>query len=168
MATHIRLDGFQDCRHAARLSDIGLAFIFIPSNVLSYVGIPRESNQISSMINFVRNIGGSVGIALLATFITRTSQQRQSYLAGHLNQGNPMFRNMLDGMTATLHSQGLSVSEASRQAYVRIAQLLEQQATALAYKDVISFLAILVACLTPLAFIMKRPSAHDAVAPPVH
>lgn len=85
-----------------------------------------------------------------------------------MNQGNPMFRNMLDGMTATLHSQGLSVSEASRQAYARIAQLLQEQATALAYKDVISFLAILVACLTPLAFIMKRPSAHDAAAPHVH
>jgi DHA2 family multidrug resistance protein len=170
MATHISLG--MDFRTAAMLrvyQTFGLAFIFIPSNTLSYVGVPQtKSNQISSMINFIRNIGGSIGIALLATFITRTSQQRQSYLAGHLNQGNPMFRNMLDGMTATLHSQGLSVSEASRQAYARIAQLLEQQATALAYKDVISFLAILVACLTPLAFIMKRPSAHDAVAPPVH
>ena len=47
---------------------MGLAFIFIPSNVLSYVDIPREkNNQISSMINFVRNIGGSIGIALVST-----------------------------------------------------------------------------------------------------
>ncbi len=44
---------------------MGLAFIFIPTNVLSYVNIRRENNnQVSSMVNFVRNIGGSVGIAL--------------------------------------------------------------------------------------------------------
>jgi DHA2 family multidrug resistance protein len=170
MATHISLG--MDFKTAAMLrvyQTLGLAFIFIPANTLSYVGVPQtKSNQISSMINFIRNIGGSIGIALLATFITRTTQQRQSYMAGHLNQGNPVFRNMLDGMTATLHSQGLSASEASRQAYARIAQLLQEQASALAYKDVISMLAVMVAFLAPLAFIMKRPSVHDAATPPVH
>jgi len=45
---------------------VGLAFIFVPQNVLAYVGVPREkNNQISSMNSFVRNIGGSIGIALI-------------------------------------------------------------------------------------------------------
>jgi DHA2 family multidrug resistance protein len=170
MSTHISLG--MDFKTASMLrvyQTLGLAFIFVPANTLSYVGVPpAKNNQISSMINFIRNIGGSIGIALLATFITRTTQQRQSYMAGHLNPGNPAFRNMLDGMTATLHSQGLSVTEASRQAYARIAQLLEQQASALAYKDVISVMAVLIAFLIPMAFIMKRPAAHSAEAPPMH
>ncbi|HSY59163.1 MAG TPA: DHA2 family efflux MFS transporter permease subunit [Terriglobales bacterium] len=170
MTTHISLQ--MDFRTAAMLriyQTAGLAFIFIPSNTLSYVGVPREkSNQISSMINFIRNIGGSIGIALIATFITRATQQRQSYMAGHLNHGNPAFRSMVEGLTATLHSQGLSVADATRQAYGRVAQLLEQQAAALAYKDVISVLAVLIACLIPMAFIMKRPAAGAAEAPPMH
>jgi DHA2 family multidrug resistance protein len=170
MSTHISLG--MDFKTASMLrvyQTLGLAFIFVPANTLSYVGVPpAKNNQISSMINFIRNIGGSIGIALLATFITRTTQQRQSYMAGHLNPGNPAFRNMLDGMAATLHSQGLSVTEASRQAYARIAQLLEQQASALAYKDVISVMAVLIAFLIPMAFIMKRPAAHSAEAPPMH
>jgi MFS transporter, DHA2 family, multidrug resistance protein len=170
MTTHISLQ--MDFRTAAMLrvyQTAGLAFIFIPSNTLSYVGVPREkSNQISSMINFIRNIGGSIGIALIATFITRATQQRQSYMAGHLNHGNPAFRSMVEGLTATLHSQGLSVADATRQAYGRIAHLLEQQAAALAYKDVISVLAVLIACLIPMAFIMKRPAAGAAEAPPMH
>jgi DHA2 family multidrug resistance protein len=170
MTTHISLQ--MDFKTAAMLrvyQTAGLAFIFIPSNTLSYVGVPREkSNQISSMINFIRNIGGSIGIALIAAFITRATQQRQSYMAGHLNHGNPAFRNMVEGLTATLHSQGLSVADATRQAYARVAQLLEQQAAALAYKDVISALAVLIACLIPMAFIMKRPAAGAAEAPPMH
>ena len=54
-------------RCCASIRSLGLAFIFIPSNTLSYVGVPREkNNQISSMISFVRNIGGSIGIALIS------------------------------------------------------------------------------------------------------
>ena len=147
----------------------GLAFIFIPSNTLCYVDIPREkNNQVSSMINFVRNIGGSIGIALISASVTRTAQIRQSYLSANMQNGNPKFRQMLDGLAATLQSQGLSPSQATRQAYARMGGLLQQQATALAYKDVVSVLAILIACLIPLAFIMKRPSASGGPAPPMH
>jgi DHA2 family multidrug resistance protein len=148
---------------------LGLAFIFIPSNVLSYVGIPREkNNQISSMINFVRNIGGSVGIALVSTFVTRRTQQRQSYLAANMWNGNPQFIHMIDGMTATLRKNGVNPVLALHQAYQRVFLLMQQQAATLAYKDVISTLAVLVACLVPLTFIMKRPPAAQRQAPPPH
>jgi hypothetical protein len=54
-----------------------------------------------------------------------------------------------------------------RQAYGRAAALLQQQATTLAYTDVVSGLAIMVACLVPLCFIMNRPPKH-LEAPPMH
>jgi DHA2 family multidrug resistance protein len=148
---------------------LGLAFIFIPSNVLSYVGIPREkSNQISSMINFVRNVGGSIGIAVISTLVTRTTQVRENYLSANMNNGNPMFRQIVSGLTATLRSKGLSATEASRQAYDRVSFLLQQQAAGLAYRDVISMLAVMVACLVPLVFIMKKPPAARRDVPPAH
>jgi MFS transporter, DHA2 family, multidrug resistance protein len=147
---------------------MGLAFIFIPSNVLSYVNIPRENNnQVSSMINFVRNIGGSVGIALVSTYITRTAQIRQYYLSSNLRDTNPKFRQMLNGISSTLQSHGLNPDEALRQAYARMSLMVQQQATSLAYKDVVSVLAVLVACLIPLTFIMKRPPSHGT-PPPAH
>ena len=66
----------------------GLAFIFIPNNVLCYVGVPREkNNQISSMINFVRNIGGSIGIAVISTLVARGTQRRQSYMSANMQPG---------------------------------------------------------------------------------
>jgi MFS transporter, DHA2 family, multidrug resistance protein len=146
----------------------GLAFIFIPSNVLCYAGIPRQkNNQVSSMMNFVRNIGGSIGIALVSTLVTRETQTRQNYLAGHMQNGNPIFRQMVAGMTATLRTQGLSAGEATRQAYARLGMMLEQQASALAFKDVIASLAIVVICLIPLAFVMQKPKP-GAVPPSAH
>jgi len=46
--------------------------------------------------------------------------------------------------------------------------MLQQQAAAVAYKDVISILAIVVVCLIPTAFIMVKPSAVKSEAPPRH
>ena len=52
---------------------------------------------------------------------------------------------MVNGMATTLHGKGLSAAEATRQAYGRVAFMVQQQAASLAYKDVVSVLAILVA-----------------------
>jgi MFS transporter, DHA2 family, multidrug resistance protein len=169
MATHLTLG--VDFRTVAMLrvyQTMGLAFIFIPTNVLSYVNIRRENNnQVSSMVNFVRNIGGSVGIALLSTYITRTTQARVNYLSSNMRGGNPQFERMLNGMSAALRSHGLNSGQALHQAYARLSFMMQQQAASLAYKDAVSSMAILVACLIPLTFLMKRPPAHSA-APPVH
>jgi len=141
---------------------MGLAFIFIPSNVLCYAGVPREkNNQVSSMMNFVRNVGGSAGIAIVSTMVTRATQRRQNYLAANLNNGNPKFRQMVQGLSATMHGHGASASQAAHQAYGQVDMIVQQQAAALAYRDVVSILAIVVACLIPFAFIMKRPSSTE-------
>lgn len=170
MATHLSLGMDFTTVSMLRVYQVaGLAFIFIPSNVLCYTGIPQEkNNQVSSMMNFVRNIGGSVGIAVVSTALTRTAQARQNFLAANLQPGNPRFRGMVEGLSATLGARGVSAAEATRQAYGRLSLLMEQQATAVAFKDVVAILAIIVACLIPLAFIMKRPPAHPSAAPPPH
>jgi MFS transporter, DHA2 family, multidrug resistance protein len=170
MATHLSLTiDFGTAAMLRTYQVAGLAFIFVPSNVLCYAGIPREkNNQVASMMNFVRNIGGSVGIALVSTFVTRTTQARQNYLTANMQNGNPRFRGMMEGLTATLRSQGVGAAQATQQAYGRMEAMLQQQAAALAFKDVVAVLAIIVACLIPLAFIMKKPAAVIRDAPPPH
>jgi DHA2 family multidrug resistance protein len=143
---------------------LGLAFIFVPQNVLAYVGIPREkNNQISSMNSFMRNVGGSIGIALISSSIYRIGQQRRGYLTAHTAPGSSTFEYMTNGLAQTLQHQGSSRVEATRQAHGMISMLIERQATTLAYVDVISILAIIVLCLVPFVLIMKRnrPAAGE-------
>ena len=136
----------------------GLAFIFLPSNTLAYVGIPREqNNQVSGMNAFVRNIGGSIGIALLSTMLTRVSQQNQNTLLRHAVPGNPAFDNLLGGIRQALVNAGVETSVAGQQAYGRVMGMIQLQATTLAYVKVVSLMAIIVACLIPLPMIMRRP-----------
>jgi DHA2 family multidrug resistance protein len=142
----------------------GLAFIFVPQNVLAYVGVPREkNNQISSMNSFVRNIGGSIGIALIATSISRIGQQRRQALVAHTAPGTPSYENMVGGLVQMLKGHGSSGADATRQAYGMVSGMIDRQATALAYVDVISTLAVVALCLVPFLLIMKRnkPAVGD-------
>lgn len=170
MATHLTLGIDFVTVSLLRVYQVsGLALIFIPSNLLCYVGIPVEqNNQVSSMMNFVRNIGGSIGIAVVSTMVTRASQTRQAYLSANMQNGNPRFRQMIDGLAATLRAHGLNAVEATRQAYARVAFLMQTQAAAIAFKDVVAILALIVACLIPLAFVMQRLPADQMRRPRGH
>jgi MFS transporter, DHA2 family, multidrug resistance protein len=135
---------------------LGLAFIFVPQNVLAYIGIPREkNNQISSMNSFVRNIGGSIGIAVITSSLSRIAQQRRSTLMAHTTPGTPAYESMMGGLIRTLKVQGASTPQATRQAYGLLSGMIERQASALAYVEVISILAVVGICLVPFLLIMR-------------
>jgi DHA2 family multidrug resistance protein len=160
-----------DFRTAAMMrvyQTIGLAFIFIPINTLSYVGMPpNKSNQISGITNLARNIGGSIGISMLSTFLQRLSQRHQVYLSAHTAASDPTFQSRVQGMTQMFQSQGAPAAVATSRAYRAIEGTLMGQAAVLAYIDMISVGAIAVACLAPLVFLMKRPR-HGAAPAAAH
>jgi DHA2 family multidrug resistance protein len=137
---------------------IGLAFIFIPINTLSYVGIPRnKSNQVSGITNLARNLGGSIGISMLSTWLQRLAQRHQVYLVAHASAGDPVFSQRIAGMTQTFISQGLPPDQANARAYSFLGRIVDGQANTLAYIDIISVMALAVLFLAPCAFMMKRP-----------
>ncbi len=68
----------------------GLGFLFIPINLVAYVGMPLEkSGSVSGLINFMRNIGSSVGTSMVTTLIARRAQVHQVYLTAHVTPGKP-------------------------------------------------------------------------------
>jgi MFS transporter, DHA2 family, multidrug resistance protein len=168
MASHISL--LIDFKTAALLrtyQTIGLAFIFLPSSILAYVGTPREkNNQISAMNSFVRNIGGSIGIAVISTALTRQAQKHQVFMAAHTAPGSPVFHQIANGMAQTLAQKG--AMHPQQQAYARIMGMIMGQATTLAYVDIIRVLAVVVILLSPLVMIMRRPPKGGPAPPPAH
>ena len=137
---------------------ISLAFLFIPINTISYADVPRsENNQISAMINLMRNVGGSVGISMVTTLIARRAQVHQQNLIGHISAGNPQLRSMLGGMSSQFARRSADHAHTLNQAYGQIYGLVRQQATVLAYKDTIWLLAIAMLASVPLALLARRP-----------
>jgi DHA2 family multidrug resistance protein len=168
MTTHLSLQ--MDFATAAMLRTyqaIGLPFIFLPSNTLAYVGIPREKgNQVASMNSFVRNVGGSIGIAGISSLLTRQAAKHQNYLVAHATPGNSAFDQMANGMGQRFADQG--IGQPMQHAYSRITGVIAGQATTLAYIDVISSLALVVACMIPLVLIMRRPKTGQATRAAAH
>ena len=169
MATHMTLGiDFGTAAMLRTYQTLGLAFIFIPSNTLAYQGIPKEkNNQVSSLTSFTRNIGGSIGIALLSTMLERQTQKHQSYLAAHIAPGNAPYEILSSQYRSAFRAAGADPALAQAKTLSSINHLLGLQALNLGYVDVISGMAVLVLCLIPFIFILRRPKAISAVDVPL-
>jgi hypothetical protein len=88
--------------------------------------------------------------------VLRQSQKHQNYLVAHASAGNPQFRAMIAGMSHGMTMRGVDAIESTHRAYALMYREIIAQATTLGYVDVVSVLALIVAVLTPLPFIMKR------------
>jgi DHA2 family multidrug resistance protein len=144
---------------------MSMAFLFIPINTLSYVGMPpNKSNQISGITNLSRNLGGGIGISLLGTFLARLTQKHQVYLSAHTAMGAGQFQDSLAQLTSYFARQGVPPDQAAGRALAGMARVVSQQAATLAYIDIVSAMALGIVCLTPLVLIMKRPRRGAARA----
>jgi MFS transporter, DHA2 family, multidrug resistance protein len=136
---------------------IGLGFLFVPITLVAYVGIaPEKNNSVAGIINFMRNMGSSVGTSLVTTLIARRSQFHQEILAGFARPDNPNFQNTVNGLTQHLAQSGLDVNEARGQAYARIYEEVQRHAASLAYIDTFMVLAVGAAIMFFLSFALKR------------
>ncbi|HEV2279884.1 MAG TPA: DHA2 family efflux MFS transporter permease subunit [Acidobacteriaceae bacterium] len=147
---------------------MGLSFVFIPISTLNYLGVPRtKNNQISSFSNFARNIGGSMGTALLTTFLQRTQQTHISTLGAHAVPGSSQYSSFVDATRAALMQLGQSASAATQIAMGDAWQMLNRQATMLSYQNAFWGLSLIIVCLIPLPFIMRRPPRNRPAGEPI-
>jgi len=145
---------------------MGLSFVFIPISTLNYLGVPRtKNNQISSFSNFARNIGGSVGTALLTTFLQRTQQTHVSALSSHVVPGSLQYSRFVDMTREALIRLGQDAGTAAQIALGNAWQSLNRQAQMLSYQNAFWGLAIIIVFLIPLPFIMRRPPRTGRSAP---
>jgi DHA2 family multidrug resistance protein len=145
----------------------GLGFLFVPINLVSYVGMPAEkSNSVAGLVNFMRNIGASIGTSMVTTLIARRAQVHQVFLAAHTTQGQPAFSIAAQGLAIRLSALGLNASLATRQAYARLYRALIGEATTLAYIDTYWILAVGAAIMFVLSFALKKnqPGAGGEMA----
>jgi DHA2 family multidrug resistance protein len=157
--TRLSLDtSFATITEWRMLQVIGLPLVFIPISTLNYVGVPQtKMNQISSLSNFARNLGGSAGTALLTTFLARTAQTHQVQLAAHAAAGSVGYQRYIASVTASAQAQGMSAAQAAQFAVGYAYQQMIRQASMLSYKNAFAVLATVILCLTPLPFIMRLP-----------
>src|ERR1700723_1403184 len=134
---------------------IPVAFLFVPLTLAGYVGLSaKETNAAAGLMNFMRNIGQSVGTSAVTTLIARRSQYHQSILADYTGSGR--FHNALTALTMSLTRVGLSAHTAQQQALGRLYALLQSQAAVLSYVDAYWLLSMCSALMFVSSFLLKK------------
>jgi DHA2 family multidrug resistance protein len=134
-----------------------LGFLFVPINLAAFIGVaPEKGSSVSGLINFMRNMGSSVGTSVVTTLLARRAQFHQSILGYHATNYDPAFRNQVRGLSQQLAHAGATAPDANVQAYGRMYQQVLVQSQTLAYIDTYMILAVAAAVMFVLAFIVRR------------
>jgi DHA2 family multidrug resistance protein len=147
------------------IQGFGIAFLFVPINTMAFYFIPREkTNMATGLMNLARNMGGSCGIAFVATMLARGAQIHQNHLIGHLSPVNPLFQTATQGATTFLTGQGSPLPVASTQALALIYGEVQRQAAMLAFLDIVRALGVVFLVVVPFLFLMKRTGRREGPA----
>jgi DHA2 family multidrug resistance protein len=159
---------FRTAMMARIYQSAGMAFLFVPINVMAFYFIPREKfNNATGIINLARNIGGSVGIANVMTLLARREQFHQGVLASHMTSFDPAYQSMVSGASRILYAAGSSYPDAQLQANGMAYGLMQRHATMLAFVDDFWMMGLTFLILIPLMFMMKKARPH-AATPSAH
>ena len=136
---------------------VGIGFIFVPLNTVALANIPREKmGNATALINVVRNLGGGIGVALMATFLARRGQEHQTTLVSHLSPGDPEMTERLKMWSSHFAAHGADPFTANRRAVGALYHEVTQQAELLAVADIFWMLFLLFAASLALLPLLQR------------
>ena len=139
---------------------LGLGMTTVPLSTIMFRFLPADqSSNAAGIYALVRNEGGSIGIAVSSTFLERTAQTHQAYLAANLSPSNPMAARAAHAL-AVAHGSVASSGSAANNAHAGLGLLylqVQRQASLLAYMDQYRMFAYLLIGMLPLVLLLKRP-----------
>jgi DHA2 family multidrug resistance protein len=135
-----------------------LGMIFPPLTRATLANIPRvEMGNATGMYNLLRIIGGSVGIALSATMLTRLAQFYQANLAGHVNPYNPVVQSRLRELTEAAMGRGMDAVTSQKAALGVLYRVVGREAGLLAYTYIFWIIGLAFLVIIPFLFFLRRP-----------
>jgi DHA2 family multidrug resistance protein len=145
---------------------LGLALLFIPINTAAYQGVPPEKNaNASAIINMMRNLGGSVGISILDTYIARRDQANQVTLIRHVTPYSVATNQMLQQLQHAFIAAHGSAVDALHQAQAELYAIVQQQAAVLSYLDAFWLVGAVLVAMIPLVLLLRKPRPGAAARP---
>jgi DHA2 family multidrug resistance protein len=147
----------------------GFACLFVPLTTVALTSIDRRRLPDATGLNsLMRQIGGSIGLAVFATLMTRYLVQIKASLATHVSVGRPEVMARLDQMTATLVARGLDPTSAALAAKRALGGVVMQQANVMLFEKLFLLTGIAFLFVLPLLWFLKAPAKSTAPKVDVH
>jgi len=146
------------------LRGVGLGLIFVPLTNASMADVKaNELAQGTGMFNLTRQLGGSMGIAIMATMLTRFTAQKKALIGDHLTTMDPGTLGRLDGITRGLVAHGANPIMAHQQALAMLDHQLQAQASVLAFSRIYVLSGIILLCSLPLLFLFRTGKGRGSM-----
>src|SRR5204862_439429 len=159
MLSHLTLDvAMRNITVPNVVAGFALGFIFVPLTTTAMGTLRNEQiGGATGLFNLMRNIGGSVGIAVVTTLLARTSQRDHALLVGNLSPDNPVYQDVYRALRGALAPD--VGAAAGDQANAILYQLLLRQVALLSYVENFRLIAVVCLACVPLVFLFRRVRA---------
>jgi DHA2 family multidrug resistance protein len=142
--------------------------MFLPLSLATLGSIPKEDVSAGSgFYNLTRQLGGSIGIAILTSLLAQREAFHRAILLAKLTPYDPETTERLSVLTGVFQSRGSDAATAQQQALAALSQLVNTQAAVLSYADIFRFVGIVFLCSLPLLLFLGKGGA-GAKAPAAH
>ncbi len=150
--------GYWDIFWPQVLQGVAMSCMFIPLMALSMSRIPKEKmGNATSIFNLMRNIGGSFGIAVMTTFLTRRNQFHYARLGESLTSGNVGTQQAVEGLKSWFRAHGDDPYTAGQRALGALHGMLQRQAAMLSFVEAFWMMAMMFLALLPFVLVLRRP-----------
>jgi DHA2 family multidrug resistance protein len=138
------------------MSGLAISLIFVPLTTSTMGTLTQQQmGNATGIFNLMRNVGGSIGIAMITTLVSRGAQTNQALLAPHLSRFDPVMQQKLAAIQAGLAQHG-SNWEAMKRAPRILYGILQQQSALLSYVHNFQMFALLCILTAPLVLLFKK------------
>ena len=135
---------------------MGLGMLFIPITALSLSTLKgQEIGQGAAFTGMMRQLGGSFGVALITTFLSRQNMVHRNTLVSKLDINNPAVMQRVHGMQQNFINKGMNAEVALKSSYSAMDHIITKQAAVLSYMDVFMYLGILFLICVPFVLMVK-------------
>ena len=154
---HFTLElGMHDLLWPMIMRGVGMGLIFVPLTNAAVADLtPRDMAQGTGLFNLSRQLGGSFGIAITATLLSRFQEQAREALRPHLGITAQAPQQWLDGLTRVFLREGGTVGEASLRAHAVLERVVGGQASVIAFEKVFLTMGVTFVLALPLLFLFR-------------
>jgi len=136
---------------------LGQPFILVPVSAVATGGLPAtRAGSASGLFNMMRNLGGSIGIALLSALLAVRERFHSNRLGEAVSAYNPLAQERIDALTAKFMAAGSDAYTAGHQAVVALDGMVRREANLMAFNDCFHVLGLVLFGAT-LAAVLCRP-----------
>ncbi len=140
------------------IRSFGTVFMFLPLSLAAIGPIPKKDVAAASgFYNLTRQLGGSIGVALLTTLLDKRAAYHTAAIGEHLVSTSPATQSRVDMLTGAMVQKGADLATAHGRALTLLSGAVKRQAAILAFSDTFWATAALVLCSLPLVLLLGRP-----------